>query len=122
MTNPLMLCHMIWMEKYAGPETEVGPGGFKFAMVHNYGHEMFNFRRRSGFLYGYIPFEQSDPSVDITKIGGSNGTAKGVDVIWTAPDPDGMGRVVVGWYRNAEVLNKSRPGPNRFKNARIQET
>jgi hypothetical protein len=119
MTNPMMICHIIWMKKYAGPEAEVGAGGFKFALAHHYGHEMYNFRRRSGFVYGYIPFEHADPSINITKIGGKNGIAKGVDVLWTAPDPDGNGRVIVGWYRNAEVLAKSQHGPNKIKNTSV---
>ncbi|MDP8568329.1 protein NO VEIN domain-containing protein [Methylophilus aquaticus] len=76
------------------------------------GHEVCNFHRHRGKVYGYVQPARgqgsaSEGSIKVERIVGSDASVDdykvdGVLVIWTATRPEG-GSVVVGWYKNATV-------------------
>jgi hypothetical protein len=51
----IIVFHTAWMAKYDGDRASFSAGGFKYAVEHGYGHEMFNFRKIDGTYYGYVP-------------------------------------------------------------------
>jgi hypothetical protein len=61
-----------------------------------------------GFVYGHVETTRGkkDRMIRIEAIGGTGDSVEGIDVIWTATDPDEGGRRVVGWYRNATVFRE----------------
>ena len=68
-------------------------------------------------MLGYV--RATSETIDITKHLGAAADApsyEGVDVVWTAPDPDksGRGRVVVGWYRKATVFRELQKHPRLY--------
>ncbi|MDB5541249.1 MAG: hypothetical protein JWQ89_2976 [Devosia sp.] len=99
----IIVFHTAWMDKYDGDRASLSAGGFKFAVEHGYGHEMYNFRDIDGQYYGYVPptgtlhFEDHFPVPKKTEV------LEGVTVVWTAPHPEQGGRAVVGIWRDAKV-------------------
>jgi len=99
----IIVFHTAWMAKYDGDRASFSAGGFKYALEHGYGHEMFNFREIDGAYYGYVPptgnlhlEKHFNVARDAEKLGG-------VTVVWTAPHPEQGGRAVVGVWRDATV-------------------
>ena len=109
----IILLHTVWMQNYAGYEDDIGAGGFDYAQEHGFGYELLNFQNSSGSYYGYVQATNGTINIDWL---GAKPTDKYIDdilIIWTAPHPDGDGRFVVGWYKNARVFRKKRkPEPN----------
>ena len=68
--------------------------------------EVHNFHPYGDYVYGYVAAVSH--SIRIEKLGAEDKTKRSVDnvdVIWTAPAPqDGLGRYVVGWYRDATIF------------------
>lgn len=99
MADDIIVFHTAWMDRYDGDLFSLSAGGFKYAMEHGFGHEMFNFREIDGFCFGYVPptgrlhlEKYFNVSRDAEKL-------DGVTVVWTAPHPEQGGRAVVGvWY------------------------
>lgn len=96
-----------WMRFYSGPvpgdERPVGGGRFNKSDI---GHEVYNFKESDGQLYGYFQPTMSSLEIALQRI--DPGTAdeeqlNRVLVIFVARRPEG-GQVIVGWYRDAEVL------------------
>lgn len=99
----VIVFHTAWMAKYDGDRSSFSAGGFKYAVKHGYGHEMFNFREIDGDYYGYVPptgnlhlEKYFNVARDAQKLGG-------MTVVWTAPHPEQGGRAVVGVWKNATV-------------------
>lgn len=98
--SPILMLNIEWMNNYRGDLRERPP--------HRKGevvNELYNFLPYRGRCYGYAPLGKSGAIKTRRLISSSGGDdVSGVLVIWTAPRPDGGGRYVVGWYRNATVL------------------
>lgn len=103
--NPMLLCHIAWMEKYSGERKMVG--GHGYVRKTGVGEERWNFKPHRGRMFGYA----TNTGIDIGRLGAERGDscAHPVDVVWTATKPEG-GRVVVGWYRDAEVYRTLQSG------------
>lgn len=107
----MLFCNIGWMSRYEGlvgkPDKIVGGG--KWVDEHETGNEVCNFVScRDGYVYGHVETFQGDRDrkIRIEAIGGTGDSVEGVDVVWTATDPDERGRKVVGWYRNATVFRE----------------
>ena len=99
----IIVFHTAWMAQYDGDRASFSAGGFKYAVEHGYGHEMFNFREIDGAYFGYVPPTGTlhlEKHFDVTR---DAKTIDGVTVVWTAPHPEQGGRAVVGVWRNATV-------------------
>ncbi len=107
----ILFCNIGWMSRYEGlkgrPDKIVGGG--QYVTDNETGHEVCNFLAcGDGFVYGHVETIQGkkDRKIRIETLGGSGDYVKGIDVIWTATDPDEGGRRIVGWYRNATVFRQ----------------
>ena len=117
-TRPhVLFLHVGWARAYRGDVDDLPKGKFGHLLsgATDIG-EAFNFRAYAGVCYGYSPVHKG--SVDIGKLGASvtDDHVKGVLVVWTATDPGGEGRFVVGWWHDATVyrtLQVTRPQRNR---------
>jgi hypothetical protein len=107
----LLVCHIGWMSWYEGlngkPDKIVG----EYVQTHGRGAEVCNFLRcKDNNVYGHVETNKrkKDRPINIELLGATEGAkfADGVDVVWTATNPDEGGRRVVGWYRNAQVFRK----------------
>jgi hypothetical protein len=105
----MLFCNIGWMNRYEGlvgkPDKIVGGG--KWVTEHETGNEVCNFFAcRDDYVYGHVEtiHGKRDRKIRIEAIGGSGNYVDGVDVVWTATDPDEGGRKVVGWYRGATVF------------------
>lgn len=111
----ILFLHIGWARRYRGEPDDPALGSFGYirAGATDTG-EVLNFKPYRGRCYGYAPVR----ALDLKRLGGVTGAASldGVLVVWTATDPDGTGRYVVGWYRDARVYAKpvhDRPDPTR---------
>lgn len=105
---PVVFNTLTEMKEYCGPEANLSGGG-KFVENHGWGHELFNFKEDDGHYYGYTtPWGE----MNIKRISGAiNSDVLGeyvdnVLVVFTGSRP-GIGRIIVGWYKNARVYSKS---------------
>lgn len=108
---PLLFCNIGWMSRYEGnagkPDKIVGGG--KWVEKNKTGHEVCNFLScEDGYVYGHVETLQGtlDRKIRIEMVGGTGDFVDGVDIVWTATDPDHRGRKIVGWYRNARVFRE----------------
>jgi len=99
------------MNRYEGlkgkPDKIVGGG--KYVDENETGHEVCNFLiANDGYVYGHVETikKDKDRAIRLEAFGGEGNESSGVDVVWTATDPDNGGRRVVGWYRNAIVFRE----------------
>ena len=99
----MLFCNIGWMDLYDGIDGDSIERGGAFN-EDNIGHEVCNFSRARGHVYGYV---RVPGEIGIKKLGAGEGaeSISGVTVVWTASPPTG-GTVVVGWYRNATVYKK----------------
>lgn len=107
----MFFCNIGWMSRYEGlsgkPDKIVGGG--KYVSDNDSGGEVCNFLiADDGMVYGYVEtFKNNhDRKIRLEAIGGQGDRVDGVDVVWTATDPQEKGRRVVGWYRNATVFRE----------------
>lgn len=98
------------MHFYKGPvpgdERPVGGGRYNKKKI---GHEVYNFRETNKRLFGYFQPTMSSHAVALERVDPSAAdaaTLTGVLVIFIARRPGG-GQVIVGWYKNAELLRKN---------------
>jgi hypothetical protein len=108
---PLFFCNIGWMARYKGNEGQPDKivGGGRYVREHGAGGEVCNFLAADdGFVYGHVETIKGeiDRRINLRRLGAESESAEGVDVVWTATNPDGSGRFVVGWYRNAIVFAK----------------
>jgi hypothetical protein len=120
-----LFCNIGWMNRYEGlankPDKIVGGG--KYVVENKSGHEVCNFLAcRDGNVYGHVEtiHGKKDRRIRIEGLGGSGEYVDGVDVVWTATDPENGGRRVVGWYRGATVFRDRQnfPRPPSGQHAR----
>jgi len=107
----LFFCNIGWMNRYEGlkgrPDKIVGGGSW--VTKNNEGGEVCNFLTADdGNVYGHVETikKKLDRNIHIESVGGTGDRVCGVDVVWTATDPDGKGRRVVGWYKNATIFRE----------------
>lgn len=108
--SPIFFCNIGWMSRYEGlkgkPDKIVGGG--KWVAKNKKGHEICNFAAADdGYIYGHVETIKGkrDRKIRITSIDpDAEEEVTGVDVVWTATDPDGGGRKIVGWYQGATVF------------------
>ena len=112
----MIFCNIAYMVFYRGQsEGDAAVGGGR----HPERAEEYNFDPIGDYMYGYVPAVAR--TIDVSKIGPVSGDVAcvrnrdpnvlpccdartdGIDVVWTATCP-ARGRVVVGWYRNANVF------------------
>ena len=125
----LFFCNIGWMNRYEGlrgkPDKIVGGG--KYIDENKTGHEVCNFLvARDGYVYGHVETikKDKDRAIRLEAFGGRGNEVSGIDVVWTATDPDEGGRRVVGWYKNATVFRERRafPRPPSKQHARDHVT
>lgn len=109
--SELFFCNIGWMNRYEGlkkrPDKIVGGG--KYVDKHKVGAEICNFLiADDGYVYGHVETikKDSDRKIRLESFGGKGDSVSGIDVVWTATEPDEGGRRVVGWYRNATVFRE----------------
>lgn len=109
MAVPMLFLNTGWMTAYQGLASgDTIHGGGTFVWEQGFGHEMFNFQKSNGRVYGYA----HSTGIKLERIGGNKTDDKidGVLVVWLATHPMG-GSFVVGWYRNATIYRKCQPAP-----------
>lgn len=99
--KPMIFLNTAWMERYeglAGNDKEIHGGG-SYVNEYGYGHEIFNFKKIEGKVYGYA---QPGGFNNLQRLGASEDDEyiDGVLVIFTATHRDG-GTYIVGWYKDA---------------------
>ena len=102
----VLFLHIGWAREYNGGSDDLPQG--KFGYIEDGNDDMgeaLNFRGYRGRCFGYAPHH----AIDLRRLGGAQDDdhVDGVLVIWTATNPDGSGRYVVGWYKNARVYSKT---------------
>jgi hypothetical protein len=102
----IIVFHTAWMAKYDGDRASFSAGGFKYALEHGYGHEMFNYRDIDGTCYGYVPPTGNLHLEKHFNVARDAETLNGATVVWTAPHPEQGGRAVVGVWKNATVYRE----------------
>jgi HNH endonuclease len=111
--RPILFCNIGWMARYEGlrhkPDKIVGGGDW--VRKNRKGHEVCNFLKcADGYAYGHVETIKGsiDRKIRIDALGATPDARfiDGVNVFWTATDPDSGGRYVVGWYRNGRVFRE----------------
>ena len=106
-TRPnVLFLHVGWARDYHGAPDDVPQGKFGYLKdTDDTPGETFNFRDYDGRRYGYAP----SIALNLSRLGAQEGAdAHGITVVWMATNPDGSGRYIVGWYRNARVYPEGR--------------
>ncbi|WP_190285273.1 DUF3883 domain-containing protein [Clostridium sp. JN-1] len=100
--QPILFFNTAWMDFYEGinENTEIYGGG-SYVEKYGYGHEIYNFKKINGKVYGYV---QPNGRNNLERLGVSKDAEKisGVLLIFTATHKNG-GTFIVGWYKNATV-------------------
>ena len=112
MSQKILLCRLIWAEKYDSKNEDMYPGNMRYPADHGFGGEQLNFAEEAGTVYGFV--ENRSQNLDIRKIGAPQGadSVDGVTVIFCAIDELSKRLRVVGWYENATAF-KSLQKPKR---------
>ncbi|MBS0246208.1 MAG: DUF3883 domain-containing protein [Proteobacteria bacterium] len=98
-----------WMSFYNGPipgdERPISGGRYNKTKI---GHEVYNFQKRNGRLYGYFQPSMKSHAVALERIAptaSDKDSLKNVLLIFVARRIGG-GQFVVGWYKNAEIFRR----------------
>lgn len=99
--KPMVFLNTAWMEYYkglVGDDSEIHGGG-SYVEEYGYGHEIYNFKKINGKVYGYA---QPGGANNLERLGAKLGAdyLNGLTTIFTATHKDG-GTYIVGWYQNA---------------------
>lgn len=112
----VLFLHIGWAREYLGAPTDLPQGKFGFMkkVRSEEPNEAVNFKAYRGICYGYAPRE----TIDLRRLGAPAGAdhQDGILVVFTATNPDGSGRYVIGWYRDARVygeLQNTRPDQSK---------
>lgn len=101
----ILFCNIGWMEKYEGQtDSDQIIGGGSYVKENGIGHEVCNFRKVNGRVYGYV---RVNGDINLNRID-ENNQGKFLDkvlVVWLATRPEGN-TVIVGWYNNAIVFEE----------------
>jgi hypothetical protein len=112
---PILFLHVGWARLYRGDADDPPLGAFGYIADGNEDPgETLNFKPFRGRCHGYAPHA----GLNLARLGAERDAAHadGVLVVFTATNPDGSGRYVVGWYRDARVypgLTPARPSKHR---------
>jgi hypothetical protein len=111
--TPLILVHIMWRASYSQVESSEFRGKIKY--YDKKAGEALNFcPRTDGKCWAYMAIAAGGqwwPDLSLEKIdynARSGDKVDGATVVFTAPDPSGGDRVVVGWYKNATVFRKAK--------------
>lgn len=122
MTERVLFARVGWMKLYKGKQADdERPIGGGSANAVAPGHEILNFLRLGGKVFGYFqpqmqPKERRKahpPSIHLEKIepGFRGDVLNNVLVIFLARNPKEGGQYIVGWYRNATVHRDHQASP-----------
>ena len=103
----VLFLHIGWALTYDGDPDDLPQGKFGYIKDGNEDMgEALNFKPFRGTCYGYAPHHK----MDLTRLGAAPDAEEidGILIIWTATNPDGSGRFVVGWYKDALVFSATR--------------
>src|SRR5471030_1037389 len=107
-----LFCHIGWMMRYNGDtKNDRLRGGGSYVEDNKKGHEVCNFAKAGGRLYGSVQVGRSlngkynERRINFKRLGVplEQDTIEGGTIVWTATDPDERGSKVIGWYRNATI-------------------
>lgn len=103
--DKLLFLNIGWMSKYEGLASDTITGGGGYVATHGYGHEIFNFKPHSGYMYGFARTPHSN--IRLENLGGTKESPSidNVLVIWVAKSK------IVGWYKEATVFRHLRNPP-----------
>jgi hypothetical protein len=106
----LILVHLIWRESYSAATSREFRGKWDWAGETG---EAFNFLPHTdGKCWGYMAMNAGGkwwPKLTLEKIehtARGKPAVNGVTIAFTAPDPQGGDRVIVGWYQDASVYRE----------------
>lgn len=122
--EPIVLAHVVWMDRYDGDFETIYQAGWRWDLVGHEGEatgEQFNFIAQDGSVRGYVARfhlkdngEREFKKMAIERLGARR-TAESygpVTVVWTATPPDGGDRVIVGWYKGATAYREPQAATN----------
>lgn len=107
-----LFCHIGWMKSYQGEsEDDQLLGGGRYVHEQATGHEICNFLVVDNRLFGYVQVGKAkegkyqESEFNFRRLGATKeqDVIEGATIIWTATAPNGEGRKIVGWYREATV-------------------
>lgn len=108
----ILLVRTAWMKYYEG-RVNIDPpmSGAKYITENKKGGEIYNFTKRKGKCYGYLPDLKC---IKIENLGAksSDEFIKNVIVVFCATHPVEKGMRIVGWYKNAIVYRNPQDNPN----------
>jgi hypothetical protein len=122
MKPPIVFINIGWMKRYQGPSPtdELSAKTFGYFKTHRGapGHEQWNFLRRSGWAYGYVP---RTARLKLERLGASpeQDQVTGVLVVFVSRDPVSRQHKVVGWYRNA-IVNRNAVFERNYGRVRVK--
>lgn len=116
MPQKVMLCRLVWAERYDSKDEKIFAGNMRYPAANGMAHEQLNFAVEDGAVYGYV--ENRGQNVSIRKLGAAADAESidGVTVIFFALDEPSMKPRVIGWYGNATVYQT----PQRPKKGSIR--
>ncbi|MHC2640175.1 5-methylcytosine-specific restriction protein A [Bradyrhizobium liaoningense] len=108
MPDKVLLCRLIWAEKYEAKDEQIFAGNMRYPAALGYGGELLNFADEAGSVYGYV--ENRNQKLDLRRLGARPNAdfADGVTIIFCAVDEATMRLRVVGWYDNAIAFGSMR--------------
>ncbi len=121
-TRPgVIFLHIGWANEYQGAPDDLPQGKFGYIQDGNVDMgESMNFKNHKGRCFGYAPHHV----VNLRRLGAAKGVEDFVDgvlVVWTAGNPDGSGRYIVGWYKKARVYSVSQEDQEKSRYGFIAE-
>lgn len=104
MPEKVLLCRLIWAEKYEAKDEQIFAGNMRYPAELGYGGELLNFANEEGSVYGYV--ENRSQKLDLRRLGSRPGAdfVDGVTIIFCAVDEATMRLRVIGWYSNATTF------------------
>jgi len=113
MGEKVLFCNITGMKNYRGITPYDKPSGWGGYWVgkEGFGHEIYNFKPRNGFVYGYVKPGKGE-KIDIFRLGANEKDEKveGVTVVWVSTHTE-LGAIIVGWYKNAIVYRNFQEPP-----------
>ncbi len=101
----VLFLHIGWAREYRGAPPDRPQGTFGYMKAGNEeANEAINFKSYKGRCYGYAP----QGTINLLRLGAPADAdhQDQVLIVFTATNPEGSGRYIVGWYRNARVYAK----------------
>lgn len=81
-------------------------GGGSYIKENKFGHEVYNFLPKNGFVYGFVqPPRSTTMHKERLGVDPKEASIDDVLAVWVAKRPTG-GNVIVGWYKNATLFKE----------------